>query len=68
MQMEELMVVMLGSTRSGAARDMSLATWMTMTIGRGDDARLIYLPDLLAPEHLRVIGEDAAAGLYPSCA
>jgi hypothetical protein len=30
-----------------------------MTIGRGDDARLVFLPDLLPPEVMRVIGESA---------
>ena len=55
--MEQLVLVMLGSSRPSAERDMSMATWMCMTIGRGDDARLVYLADLLPPEHLRVIGE-----------
>lgn len=47
---------MLGSDRPSAPCDMSIATWMDMTIGRGDDARLVYLPDLLKPQILRVIG------------
>lgn len=47
---------MLGSDRQSAPRDMSIATWMDMTIGRGDDARLVYLPDLLKPQLLRVLG------------
>lgn len=52
-----LMIIMLGSQKRIAARDMSMATWMTMTIGRGDDARLVFLPDLLKPLWLRVLGE-----------
>lgn len=47
---------MLGSDRPSAPCDMSIATWMDMTIGRGDDARLVYLPDLVKPQLLRVIG------------
>lgn len=63
-QMEELMLVMLRSKKPGAERDMSMATWMCMNIGRGDDARLVYMPDLLAPEHLRVIGEGCNACVH----
>lgn len=55
-----LMIVMLASKKRTAARDMSLATWMTMTIGRGDDARLVFLPDLLKPLYLRVLGEHCS--------
>ena len=60
-QLMVLMTVMLAAGASGL-RDMSLATWMTMTIGRGDDARLLFLPDLLKPLPLRVIGERWTAG------
>ena len=59
MDMDEVIRVltaMLGSDRASAPRDMSIATWMDMTIGRGDDARLVYLPDLLKPQLVRVIG------------
>lgn len=56
-QMERLMKVMLGSLAVGAMRDKSMASWMAMTIGRGDDARLVFLPDLLVPTLMRVIGE-----------
>lgn len=59
-QMERLMKVMLGSLVAGAMRDKSMASWMAMTIGRGDDARLVFLPDLLVPNHIRVIGEGAS--------
>jgi hypothetical protein len=40
---------MLGSKIKTAPRDMSMALWMSGTIGRGDDARLVFLPDLLKP-------------------
>jgi hypothetical protein len=55
-QVVSMLYTMLGSDKSSAHRDMSLATWMTMTIGRGDDARLVHLPDLLKPELIRVLG------------
>lgn len=45
-----VLTAMLGSDRASAPRDMSIATWMDMTIGRGDDARLVYLPDLPQPQ------------------
>jgi hypothetical protein len=55
-QLFQLCLTMLGSDKPTAARDLSMALWLTMTIGRGDDARLVFLPDLLPPEVLRVIG------------
>lgn len=56
-QLKLVMLVMLSATVATAARDMCMAAWMTMTIGRGDDARLVFLPDLLKPVVMRVIGE-----------
>jgi hypothetical protein len=55
-QVVRMLYTMLGSARVSAHRDMSIATWMNMTIGRGDDARLVHLPDLLTPELIRVLG------------
>lgn len=55
-QVIRMLYTMLGSERVSAHRDMSMATWMNMTIGRGDDARLVHLADLLKPELIRVIG------------
>lgn len=52
-----VLIVMLGSEKASAARDMSMATWSTQTIGRSDDARLLYLPDLLKPVVVRVLGK-----------
>jgi hypothetical protein len=64
--MFKLMLVMLGcaaaAVKRTAVRDMSMATWCAMTIGRGDDARLVFLPDLLKPTKLRIIGAGAATG------
>jgi hypothetical protein len=57
-QLLMLMTVMLGCKKLTALRDMSMATWMTMTLGRGDDARLLFLADLLKPLHIRVIGAE----------
>jgi hypothetical protein len=51
-----LMTVMLGCKGATAVRDTSMATWMTMTIDRDDDAWLVFLPDLLKPLVIRVIG------------
>lgn len=59
-QLFQLCLTMLGSDKPTAARDLSMALWLTMTIGRGDDARLVFLPDLLPPEVLRVIGPNPA--------
>lgn len=56
-QLWKLALTMLKSPKATAERDLSIALWMCMTLGRGDDARLVFLPDLLAPEVLRVIGE-----------
>jgi hypothetical protein len=61
-QLLVLMTVMLGCTKLTALRDMSMATWMTMTLGRGDDARLLFLADLLKPMHIRVIGVNFVVG------
>jgi hypothetical protein len=55
-QVIRLLTTMLGSSRVSAHRDMSICTWMDQTIGRGDDARLVYLPDILKPELISVIG------------
>lgn len=55
-QLFQLCLTMLGSDKPTAARNLSMARWLIMTIGRGDDARLVFLPDLLPPEVLRVIG------------
>ena len=41
--------------------------WMGMTAGRGDDARLMYLPDMMEPKLLRGIGEDFVACLQCIC-
>lgn len=56
-QLWQLALTMLASAKPTAERDHSIAVWMAMTIGRGDDARLVFLPDLLPPEIMRVIGE-----------
>jgi hypothetical protein len=48
-QMQTLCIEMLGSGIHTAPRDMSMATWSSQTIGRGDDARLVFLPDLITP-------------------
>lgn len=56
-QLIKVMIVMLGSSRRTACRDMSMALWSCQTIGRSDDARLLFLPDLLPPTLVRVIGE-----------
>ena len=56
-QLWKLALTMLKSKKPTAERDLSIAMWMCNTLGRGDDARLVFLPDLLAPELLRVIGE-----------
>ncbi len=65
-QLWKLALTMLKSEKSTAERDLSMALWMCNTLGRGDDARLVFLPDLLAPELLRVIGECAFfAAVFP---
>ncbi len=56
-----LTLTMLGSGKSSAARDMAMTTWCASNIGRGDDARLVFLPDLIKPQLLRVLGEGAAS-------
>jgi hypothetical protein len=56
-QMYRLGIVMLGSSKRTAPRDMSMALWSCQTIGRSDDARLLFIPDLLPPVLLRVLGE-----------
>lgn len=58
-QIVVVLIKMLGSSKRTAPRDMSMAVWMLMTIGRGDDARLVFLADLLKPVLLRVLGECA---------
>lgn len=63
-QLWRLALVMLRSSKATAERDLSLAMWLTMTIGRGDDARLVFLPDLLAPEVMRVIGEKRCHAVH----
>ena len=50
------MLVMLRSQRPTAARDMSITSWCAMNIGGGDDARLVFMPDLLLPLLMRIIG------------
>lgn len=55
-----VLIKMLGSSKGSAARDMSMAAWSTQTIGRSDDARLLFLPDLLKPTLVRVLGEPGA--------
>lgn len=55
-QFTRVLLKMLGSDRPSAARDMSLATFCDATIGRGDDARLIMLPDLIKPSLVQVLG------------
>jgi hypothetical protein len=58
-----LAVTMLGSAKASAARDMAMATWCAACIGRGDDARLVFLADLIKPQLLKVLGARAAGGL-----
>ena len=55
-ELEQLMLVMLRSQRPTAARDMSITSWCAMNIGGGDDARLVFMPDLLPPLLMRIIG------------
>jgi hypothetical protein len=40
-----------------AVRDLALCVWMTATLGRSDDARLMYLADLMKPMLIRRLGE-----------
>ncbi len=47
---------MLGSADRDDARDLAVMLWMMMCAGRGDDARLMFLPDLMAPKILKGIG------------
>lgn len=58
-EMVRVMIVMLGSEKRTACRDMSMATFASGSMCRSDDVRLLHIPDLLAPVLVRVIGEGA---------
>jgi hypothetical protein len=53
---------MLGSADRDDARDLAVMLWMMMCAGRGDDACLIFLPDLMAPKILKGIGRQDTEG------
>jgi hypothetical protein len=57
-----LAVTMRGSAKASAARDMAMATWCAACIGRGDNARFVFLADLIKPQLLKVLGACAAGG------
>ena len=48
---------LLSSDRTEDCRDLAMYAWMTGTMGRSDDARLMYLADLLKPQLLKRIGK-----------
>lgn len=52
----KLFRVMMSSDSRTSARDMAMALWCLCTVGRGDDSRLMYVPDLVQPALLRCIG------------
>jgi hypothetical protein len=66
-QLAALMLLMLGSKVATAARETWMALWMAVTITRGNDARLVFLADLLAPACISIIGEALGRGWAGKC-
>lgn len=58
---------LLKSSSVESCRDQAMCAWMTGTMGRSDDARLMYLADLLKPQLVKRLGEQTVSIVARYC-
>lgn len=56
-ELTDLVWNILKSRSKASVRDLSMLLWMLATVSRSDDARLVYLPDLMKPVKLNYFGK-----------
>lgn len=61
-----IMEAMLASGTPESDRTLAMSAWAHGSVGRGDDVRLFYIPDLVAPRALPTVGRYKSQDLHTS--